>query len=251
MLAIYLQLICLTAKASSVHYAFYADVRWDNVENYTLYPDTIPHNHGLHVLPGIYVALEKIKNLKLWPKSPETNPASASNYLRHFYKHGYNQICGTRTGDTGEECFYPGSYDVGVCAMSPPGNDAVSSWYCKNEPPKDNVFAFKGQVNSTNLPLMAEEDTLTLILPDGTGLSETDRSIFVQEFPNASVLPVGVPDYIKRLSRIYDLCGGKLMGIVGSSDNAYFAALASMKLSIPNFVATVSDKNGMYYRRQH
>lgn len=43
---------CLLAK----DYYFYADVRWDDVEKYKNNPDTIPYNHGLRILPALYVA---------------------------------------------------------------------------------------------------------------------------------------------------------------------------------------------------
>lgn len=232
---------CLLAK----DYYLYADVRWDDVEKYKNNPDTIPYNHGLRILPALYVAADKIATLKLWPASPTVAGSYTNN---NFYQSSSENVanCKNIKGTTtdGAGCLVTANYDVGYCAgsmLAPPEEFAGSdNFHCKNNPPSEHIFPFTKDASSVNWPMLDVSDALHIVLPDGTGLPSPHLTDYQAKFGALSKLP-SLGEVNERISWIASKLTTDFAGIVASSDQAYYTALIATDLKVPNIVASVTD----------
>ena len=249
----YYLLLFIVVVVNTQHFYFYVDVRWDDVEYYKSHPDLLPHNHGLRYLPALHVALDKVKLLKLWSASPRVDGLVTENV---FYRSSSEYLANCRTvngsdGDSNNPCYLHANYDVGFCSPVPvePNSDvSVSTLHCKNKPLQDHIFSFKdNQTDPTSLymTLLPEDSQVYLVLPDGTGLSTQHKHEFDKKFGDIVLSEtLSLKHLTERVQFISRLVGTQLAGIIGSSSNAYYTALVSKKLGVPNIVTSVTDDQG-------
>jgi len=253
-----LAVLCL---ACAKDFYFYADVRWDEVEKNKAEPDKIPFDHGLRIVPGLYAALTKLKgNMKLWTGSLQFNDCTDSGYgcnwitnsyyWSRYYSESYAYRCQSIDGtsivdnETSLECLHKANYDIGSCGAilkspEPQDTSAVDGFKCQNVG-ADLQMSFQSAVGSLNLDLANDGDTINLVLPDGTGLPKDDKDAFQALYENITARPT-LTDLNKRIGLIKEMLGDDFSGIVGSSDQAYYTAIISSNLGVPNIVASATD----------
>jgi hypothetical protein len=245
----------LVACTAGRDFYFYADVRWDHVEYYAriVLENDIPYNHGLRIMPAIWVAAMKInEGLRIWSRSPTINDGIVNN---RFYQSNaeYAAICKAIDGsESTSDCFVNSNYDIGFCSPRPlePVKDPTtgSALHCKNNPPDGHILSFKEKNNtySSSIPFLKSGEKLHIILPDGTGLKVNHRREFRARFVGGPgrARSSSLGDLHERIKYIADLYGDDFAGIIGSTDNAYYTAIIAKNLKVPNIVPTVSDKEG-------
>lgn len=231
---------------------FYADIRWDNVEQFKSEPDSIPYDHGLRILPALHIALEKLQTLNLWSASPVVQEQVTKNF---FYQSNSEFLASCKTVDGSEgsynrPCFVHANYDIGFCSPSvlEPGDASAVTLHCKNNPKEDHIFSFKlnqTDESSVNMSIIPEGSNVHIVLPDGTGLPAPDLEKFSNEFDSENLTEtMSLLQLSRRIEFVSTLVGKKLAGIVGSSENAFYTAHIAKRLGISNFVSSVTDRQG-------
>ena len=256
------QLLLLFLKLTIVcskDFYFYADVRWDQVELFKSNPESIPHNHGLRIVPAFFVAQEKLQVLNLWSASPKVKGYVTENY---FYRSNSEFLASCKTvdgsaGDWADPCFVHANYDIGFCSPEElqPSDASVATLHCKNNPAHDHILSFvsnQTDPSSVNMPMLPAGSKIRIVFPDGTGLSEFDRGKFNDKFGHEE-LPerLSLKQLHERIKFIAGCVGDRFAGIIGSSDEAYNTALISRKLGVPNIVPSVTDNQGKMGETYH
>ncbi|KAL5251741.1 hypothetical protein ACHWQZ_G014786 [Mnemiopsis leidyi] len=245
-----LTLICVNSE----DFYFYVDVRWDDVDHYKSRPELLPHNHGLRTVPALHVALDKVKLLQVWSASPRVEGLFTENV---FYRSSSEYLANCRSvdgspGDWSSPCFVHANYDIGFCSPTPiePTDGTVSTLHCKNKPLQDHIFSFKENQtdpSSLHMSLLPADSQVHLVLPDGTGLSTQHKHKYNEMFGDVvSPETLSLKQLTERVQFISRLVGPQLAGIIGSSENAYYTALVSKKMGIPNIVTSVTDTQGLW-----
>ena len=248
---------------------FYADVRWDNVEQYKGSPETIPWNHGLRILPAIYIARDKLsEDFRLMSASPRISLQFGKSYdpdllsmLRHYFyqaPHTKEQFSYYDRSASDPSIYSLGNMDFGFCQnteMMPEteflGTPVIRghyySDYCLNKPNKA-LFRFSDDDTAANCRnytrhLDLSED-LVIVLPDGTGLESADKTEFDAQFANITTT-LSLRDIYSRVAFIQNKTGTDFAGIIGSTTSAYETAYVATSLGVPNIVSSVVDPKGM------
>ena len=247
---------------------FYVDVRWDNVEQYKANPTTIPWNHGLRILPAIYVARNKMMDdFRLQSAASRVSMEYGKSWnpdLLAMIRHYFYQSPGTKEQfayydrePADPPVYNEGNMDFGFCQNkemkpetefleSPVIRGYYYSDYCKNKP-AEAFFRFSPDDTDDNRRnytryLDLNED-LVLVLPDGTGLDPADKTEFEAEFGNITdTLSLG--DIYSRVKFVQNITSTEFAGIIGSTTNAYETAYVATSLGVPNIVSSVVDPKG-------
>ena len=220
-------------RTNFLRYYIYLDLRWDDVEHYKRNPHLTPHDHGLHIAPGIYVARKKIKKIYLW------SGVDQNFYIRHPK---YGDTCVRRNAFS--RCAHYGSSDFGEC------NADTEHLFRRCNNGKGDHFSEFSSRKKPYLRLLKKYDHINFVFPDGHGLPDTDLVKYQNKFGNSVAKTLLLYDISERLKFIKAAVrreGNELIGIISSNaGSVYFTAAIANGLDIPHFITSSLDKGNIW-----
>lgn len=217
----------------------------------------IPYNHGIRFIPFLKSGKMDVCQLALFSASPTRENGIIKN---HFYQ-SYTELAGecrniNGTRSNGNDCYMHTNYDIGYCApeklLSLEDRDGSDFLHCKNNPPEGTIvdlqrFSMKDRTLTEGLPVASDVEMdcqgVLLIYASGEGLPIDIRRKYNKKFDKIPVRQ-SLSGMYNRIKFIKDKLGHNFAGILGSTDRAFYSAIISKTLEVPNIVPAVTDPEG-------